>query len=420
MRVLVWNGPTDNANLGCQALGLSLIAGIQREFPNADIWVSVSGSKVDRRTIDLPDGSTLRFTEFGASLSRNPIKAGNFARDFLALRILGPLAHSRIIGLIKSSDLAVDVSGGDSFTSLYGTERYKCMVIPKKLTLALDKPLVLAPQTFGPFSDKTSHDAAEITRNCNAAWGRDQAAADYLDSIGLEAKWCPDLAFTLPIREATSSVPRESPVIGFNISGLIWNSTPAIIAKSYGIHLDYQALMESVTRELLVRYPGHRILLVPHVQAMINATESDTLACHALCDRIGDERVSVAGRFTDSMDAKSAISKCDLMLGTRMHACVAGLSTGVPTIGFAYSLKTRPVFESVDMGSFVVDLRDEDNDSAMHEFRRMLDQVDSVRAPLKEASRRNRELVSGFFRSLHEVIGSGEGSNKETAAVSDR
>ena len=405
MKFVIWNALTDNPNLGCQALGLSLVAGIQREFPDAELWVSASTSTVRSRTFELEDGESLRFMEFGASLSRNPFKPGNFGRDNLMLRLLGPFANSRLIGLLRSSDLVIDVSGGDSFTTLYGTYRYEYNAIPKLMTLRLNRPLVLAPQTYGPFSDRYQTDAGDIIRKARMAWGRDEEAADYLESVGVEPRWCPDVAFTLPARGLTNSMSVDRPVIGCNVSGLIWSLDRTRLAETFGIRLDYKALKETVVRELLDRFPGHRVMLIPHVQSEVTTKESDTFACESLCSRFEGDRVFVADRFMDAMDAKSAISRCSLMLGTRMHACVAGLSSAVPTIGFAYSLKTQPVFKTVGMESFVVDLRAENEESAMGKFRGMLDEVDAIRTPLRDACMRTRERSNEFFKSLHDVVG---------------
>lgn len=402
MKIIVWNGPTDNSNLGCQALGISLIAGILKQFPSAEIWSTVAGSKIKKRKIEIDGSQTIEFFEFGASMSRNPIKAGNFKRDRILLRALGPLARSRIINLTRSADLVVDVSGGDSFTSMYGPARFQSMTVPKQMTLSMGCPLVLAPQTYGPFQGKDKDVAANIIKSSASAWGRDLKAAAYLESIGMEPKWCPDVAFGLPVRGVTDVI-GDRPTIGLNVSGLVWLGSPELLASRYKIRLDYKRYMESVSRHLLSMFPKHDLMLISHVQSPDGSYESDPLACLSLKEILNDDRVKVSPRFADCMDAKHTISKCDLMLGTRMHACVAGLSRAVPTIGFAYSLKARPVFETLGVGSMVVDLRDQTHDQAMASFEKSLEGIDDARVSLVESSRKARESVSRFFESISEL-----------------
>ena len=46
---------------------------------------------------------------------------------------------------------------------------------------------------------------------------------------------------------------------------------------------------------------------------------------------------------------KAVIGQCDFFIGSRMHACIAALSQGVPCVGVAYSMKFAGVFDTVGM-----------------------------------------------------------------------
>jgi polysaccharide pyruvyl transferase WcaK-like protein len=88
--------------------------------------------------------------------------------------------------------------------------------------------------------------------------------------------------------------------------------------------------------------------------------ENDVTACQSLREGLladEKERVIVAPTLSDPREVKWLIGQCDWFCGTRMHACIAALSQGVPTLGIAYSDKTAGVFETVSMGDFVVDAR---------------------------------------------------------------
>ena len=61
-----------------------------------------------------------------------------------------------VVRTVADSDLVLDVSGGDSFTDLYGAARFRQIIAPKQIALATGRPLVLLPQTYGPFSRATS------------------------------------------------------------------------------------------------------------------------------------------------------------------------------------------------------------------------------------------------------------------------
>jgi polysaccharide pyruvyl transferase WcaK-like protein len=55
---------------------------------------------------------------------------------------------------------------------------------------------------------------------------------------------------------------------------------------------------------------------------------------------------------------KYLIGQCDFFIGSRMHACIAALSQGVPAVGLAYSRKFLGVLRSIGVENLAVDLRE--------------------------------------------------------------
>ena len=64
------------------------------------------------------------------------------------------------------------------------------------------------------------------------------------------------------------------------------------------------------------------------------------------------------------MEAKSYISRMDLVIGSRMHATIAAFSVGAPTIPVAYSRKFEGMFGSLGYPA-VVDLSSLDSEEAV-------------------------------------------------------
>ena len=56
-------------------------------------------------------------------------------------------------------------------------------------------------------------------------------------------------------------------------------------------------------------------------------------------------------------ETKWLISQLDWFCGTRMHATIAALSSGVPVSAIAYSAKVQGVFETCGQGDAVADAR---------------------------------------------------------------
>jgi polysaccharide pyruvyl transferase WcaK-like protein len=107
----------------------------------------------------------------------------------------------------------------------------------------------------------------------------------------------------------------------------------------------------------LLREQGNNLVLVPHVEA---GGLHDRDVNEELLIRLNEKfpgRVSIVPRGMEASEVKYIISSLDWFCGTRMHSTIAGLSSCVPTVAIAYSLKTVGVFETCGQKSQVVDPR---------------------------------------------------------------
>jgi colanic acid/amylovoran biosynthesis protein len=64
-------------------------------------------------------------------------------------------------------------------------------------------------------------------------------------------------------------------------------------------------------------------------------------------------------------EAKALIRSLSWFAGSRMHATIAGLSSGTPTVGLAYSLKFSGVFASAGCSQSSLDLRELSTEAAV-------------------------------------------------------
>jgi polysaccharide pyruvyl transferase WcaK-like protein len=185
-----------------------------------------------------------------------------------------------------------------------------------------------------------------------------------------------DLAFGLESHLPTGPLPRPiaswlrrdatRPVIGFNVSGLIFNRREDS-GRHYGLRADYRHAVIRFLKRVL-RQTDAVVLLVPHVVTRPGHFEHDPDACAAAIEELGflaDGRVALLAEGYDPCETKWIISQSDWFCGTRMHAAIAALSTGVPAAAIAYSDKTRGVFETCRMAEHVADPRRLDTDDVV-------------------------------------------------------
>lgn len=398
--------PLDTGNLGVSALALSVIESIAKRHPN---WVPVLLDYSRGEFLSstrLSNGEELELVHIGTSVSRRFWRTDNLNFIRFAQQIGFP--HNALKAF-RNSQSVLDISGGDSFTDLYGPRRFEDMTVRKQLALRAGGKLILLPQTYGPYStDQTFRVASELVQNSIASWARDGRSFETLNKMmngkGDEgqARLGVDVAFGLPLLPPDEAVQSQVKAwsedslttVGINVSGLIYNGGEDAQAQ-YGLKGNYRELVDKLVRKFLAD-ESVRVVLVPHVIPPNNPVESDLTACEAVRNAVPQElqsRLEVIPALSDPRCAKWVISHCDWFCGTRMHSTIASLSTQVPTGALAYSLKTKGVFETCDCGDCVIELRDDSVETCVQGMWDCFQRREEIRETLASSIPRIAEQV---------------------------
>ncbi|HLT83320.1 MAG TPA: polysaccharide pyruvyl transferase family protein, partial [Phototrophicaceae bacterium] len=255
----------------------------------------------------------------------------------------------------------------DSFTDLYGPQRLETICAPKEAALRAGRPLVLLPQTFGPFTTSDGRRRAErIVRRTALAYARDAWSHARLlelagpDADGARLREGVDVAFGLrpqepdPATVARFDALAGEVVAGVNVSGLLRDERAD---GRFGLAGDYLATMTGVVRALVAA--GAVVMLVSHVDGA-DPRESDAAALDRLVASLDERERRRVWRLDPTLRAaelKWCIARTDWFTGSRMHATIAALSSGVPAFGYAYSDKARGVFGTCGTADQVADAR---------------------------------------------------------------
>jgi polysaccharide pyruvyl transferase WcaK-like protein len=374
--ITLLNAAPDTGNQGVSALCHSAVAGLARRGVGL-VNVADHGRGLRRADWGYADVQLMGLTH------HRRFWRGDSLRTAHALVRLGggPSVAARTIARSRA---VLDVSGGDSFTDLYGPKRFRAMVLTKRLALDAGIPLILLPQKLGPFRDPANlAEAVDILRCATAVWVRDADSLAFLEAA-LGPDFDParhrlgvDMAVALPATLPAELDPavarwldpaRAFPLAGINVSGLLCNDA-ARARRDFGLADTHPAQVETMARTLLTAEPDLRLLLVPHVHRPEGDAESDLGAARALVARLGDlvkDRVAVLGGRPNAMELKWVLSRLDWFAGARMHATIGAFSSGVPTLGLGYSDKAQGVFAECGIGEEVADLRRLDAPSLAH------------------------------------------------------
>jgi len=217
------------------------------------------------------------------------------------------------------------------------------LVGTKAFGVFLGARLVIAPQTIGPFKSNISAiAAAKILKRASIVFVRDRQSGDCAQSLGVSASVSTDVAFALPYEYR----PAIAGSVGINVSGLMWNGGYSG-KNEFGLLFDYKEFVVELVRQFLAR--GREIHLVSHVISDEMQVEDDYRASQQVKEMFaGESKVVVAPKFVSPMEAKSYISALEFFTGARMHATIAAISSGVPTVPFAYSRKFAGLFGGLD------------------------------------------------------------------------
>ncbi len=253
-------------------------------------------------------------------------------------------SNRKMYSIISECDLVIDLTQGDSFSDIYGEERFFQWTIVKDKIERMGVPLVLGPQTYGPFiGENVRRYAKRVIENAALVISRDVSSAAHVKEFcSKEISIGTDLAFGLPYvkNEITS---RGKVKIGINPSGLLSSIKNDNSAMDHSkLTVDYDFYIRELIR-LLLNKGDYEVHLVPHVG-------NEAIDCFG-----GIEGVCYHEAFTSPIDAKNVISSMDIFVGARMHSTIAAFSSGVSTIPTAYSMKFSGVFEGVGY-PFVIDL----------------------------------------------------------------
>ena len=425
--VVIMGASLSNTNLGVCALGVSAIKGALMAFPNArvlihhyaddlSIKINMMGREVVAEAMWLRLGNSVR--------DRYDVKHLNW---LLRLKRLLPfgfvrrwLFKNRTLKQLSEIDVALDVSGGDSFANIYGPTVFKKQVLAKTFMMDLRIPVVLLPQTYGPFDDEQSRRIAkEVISSCALVATREEHGVKELgelcgDRLASGVVCCPDMAFLMdpdPGKADREPFLRNKSngeiLVALNVSGLLYLAKSNLRMKD-----SYSDLIGMIVDWVLAK-PNTKLLLVPHViaaeplgddpaswESFSKGDVSDTVACKIVMQKIPEEhraRVGCLGWPYTTEETKYFVGCSDFMIGARMHSCIAGISQTVPTATLAYSKKAAGLMGNLGVGDTVVDLRELSNEQAIEQIDRLYESRGEIRCKLEQTIPEAKAKIADFF-----------------------
>jgi colanic acid/amylovoran biosynthesis protein len=418
LRVSLLGASFSTGNRGVSALTASTIAAAKNSLPTAQIFLLDYAREPAAYSVPC-QRSTATVMLVNLRFSKRFLLRNNIVRLLMTAMYYRLAPWSRwsrawskrnpYLQHMLETNLFASVAGGDSFSDVYGLVRLLYVALPQVLVLLLGKPLVLLPQTVGPFRSRAAKMMARyILRRAQKVYTRDSESLEEIKSlVGPDPDRYQisfDMAFVLePIQPCGESPPllqrsqTGRPLIGFNVSGLLWMGGYTGV-NMFGLKNEYRETARVIIRFLVGQ--GADVLLIPHVYGTGPETESDLAASVQVYQELRDEcegRLHLLTHEYDHQELKYIIGRCDFFLGSRMHTCIAALSQCVPAVGLAYSRKFAGVFETIGVQDLVADLRERDTKSVLELIAKAYEQREKIRGRLMEKIPQVKSAVLNLF-----------------------
>lgn len=286
--------------------------------------------------------------------------------------------------------------GGDNYSLDYG--------IPRRFTalddLVLDnhKPIYLWGASVGPFGRIPEYEKYMVKhlQNIDGIFVREPATVEYLKKIGVKDNLVrvADPAFMMDATEPKldKKIHVNDGVIGINLSPLM-----AKYVTNGNMQEWIKAASEIVS--LTLQKTGCEIYLIPHVTT---ANSNDYLFLKDVLSNIKDpnNKISLIPPIYNASETKWIISKMKLFAGSRTHSTIAGLSSGVPTLSFAYSIKSKGINEDIyGHDDYCLNPEKLKPEFVVEKIETMLEKNDEIRRELKITipKIKNKALLAGKY-----------------------
>lgn len=297
--------------------------------------------------------------------------------------------------LYDECDIFFEIAGGDSFSDIYGMERlYYAQQVHNKIKKS-GKPLVFLPQTIGPFECREAQSIAKNSlEQAEFIFVRDPVSYEEAIRFASACKvfQSTDMACFMDYlpRSKGANVKKR---IGINPSALLWHGG-YLKDNQFGLVDEYQKTIKEMIKSIDLK--KFEIILVPHV---LNGPEYHIEDDYRICRILRSEFpfCQISPYFYTPNEAKSFISGLDLLVGSRMHACIASYTSGVPVYPLAYSRKFKGLFADSFKWPHVADLRFEGSSAVLASLSFIMDNItvlkDSMSIRLDEVKKMEDPLV---------------------------
>lgn len=296
-----------------------------------------------------------------------------------------------------SADLVVLSGGGYLYSAsraVNGTLIHAANA--SRLALRSGLPVVMMPQSIGPFSRRIDQAIVRAgLRDLTTVVVREEVSASIAQDIGLErVEICPDIAFLGWQRiqvQSPATLHDQITVVPMDWS---WASARGgALVDAY--ILRFARLLEALAES------GCSVAVAGHSSIPEQAQDDSLVAQAILAAMRADLRENVVTHPYSDIDALASIyARSDLVIGTRLHSCIAAMVAGTPTIHLSYQPKGVGTYSMLGLVDRCASARDFDSTEIARLATQVLENAEAERRRVADAVASARERITKLYTAL--------------------
>ncbi len=384
MKRFYLTGQNNFGNRGCEAIVRGTVSLLSEQFGDIEVYVPSYDIERDSKQWPEAEKAGVRFVPyFSPWYTRYWIHLQRLPVSFIKRAGWPFPIPKHLTDMLASMDAVLSI-GGDNYSLDY--------LLPSLLmgvdgaAMRTGTPVILWGASVGPFDKEPAFVPVvqKHLRGFRFIAVRELISKEYLQKLDIDSIHVCDPAFMMEAEPVNLNDfwPDSSPngVLGFNVSPLLHryrsNESKEVLLKEYA----------SFIKEVIDRY-HMSVLLVPHVIPLNGATDNnDALYMQQILDYLGDKtgKVTLMNPRLNAPQIKYVISKCRFFIGARTHSTIAALSSNIPTVSIAYSIKARGINQDIfGHTNYVLDLNNVNYHSLINHFDSLIKNEEIIIEQLK-------------------------------------
>jgi colanic acid/amylovoran biosynthesis protein len=349
MKKIVITGVTGMRNRGVEAIIVPTVEQLRLLQPDMEVNLQTWSPEYDQIRLKSLD---LNIQKDTLSLDPSSINSNPLGRRLVNKFVSNSERWLPTDGASSIKEASgIIASGGDVFSPEYSTVTFSK---PLEIALFFNTPVIFLAQSISPFkNDQQIESFLKIATKAKLITIREKATYQYLvndlklpqDVVKLTA----DPAFLL------SPIEKEKARAILNNYGVPKEKTVVAIAPSQGIckfasleEEDKHLLALKKVIQMITTEFNAEVIIVPHVQEINPMIDDRIIATELMRILDYDSNVHVISGDHTASEFKGLIGLCNLVIAERMHAAIAGLSSGVPTVAVGYSVKAEGIMADLN------------------------------------------------------------------------